>query len=160
MVNTVDKKQDPMPVLIAGIHEKQLLLPSAVVAEIIDYQTVQQQDDDQPTWYLGTIDWRGINLPLISLENLNNNTFFTQSHQLKIVVVHALENCFSPNYWGFIVIETPRMLRLEPAQLQSNEQHFEEDNIAKTWVDFAGDILIVPNLYLIESKIAQLATRF
>src|SRR5690554_2300390 len=112
MASTSSQKNNALTVVLTSIHGLQLLLPGAAVAEIIEYQAAENSDDEQPTWYLGELAWRGLNIPLVSLEGMNNDAFFTETGQLKIVVVHSASSNNRLRHWAFVVMDTPRMLRI------------------------------------------------
>ena len=71
--------------LLCATEDGTIMLPDASIAEIIEFQSTETEEG-KPNWYLGQLTWRNISIPLISLEALNSDAFFTQSHQLKIII--------------------------------------------------------------------------
>lgn len=59
--------------LFLPLFEKNILLPSAAVAEIVSYEKPQVLAD-VPAWFLGVLTWRGIQIPLVNLEEIEPHT--------------------------------------------------------------------------------------
>ena len=150
---TANQSANAMSVVLTSIHGVQLLLPGAAVAEIIEYQATQADEDDKPTWYLGKLAWRGLQIPLISLEGMNHDAFFTQSRNLKIVVVHSLQTNSKLPHWAFVVMETPRMLRIERDRLQVSEEAIDDNRIAAMWAQLDEAQVLLPDLQAIEEQL-------
>ena len=55
------------------LRQVNMLLPHTVVAEIGNYR-VPDGREDTPEWILGDISWRGITIPVVSLETLCGET--------------------------------------------------------------------------------------
>jgi len=153
MPSTANPTINSLSVVLTSIHGVQLLLPSAAVAEIIEYQATQSSEDDQPTWYLGQLAWRGLQIPLVSLEGMNHDAFFTQSRGLKIVVVHSLLSNSKLPHWAFVVMETPRMMRIERERLHSSEESTDDNRIAAMWAQLDETQVLLPDLQVIEEQL-------
>ncbi|CAA0080107.1 Uncharacterised protein [BD1-7 clade bacterium] len=139
--------------LLCQIESNILLLPDVSVAEIIDYQPVES-DDDMPTWFLGLLDWRELEIPLVSLEALKDNTFFSHSSTLKIIIVNSTSHRDDFAYWGFVAAEAPKMRRLVKDQLTAGELSDSEFVRAAARMD--DDTVLIPDLAAVETQIAEL----
>ena len=53
--------------VILTLRKENVLLPNALVAEILSVKDVQEVGD-VPDWYLGKMNWRGAEVPLLSFE--------------------------------------------------------------------------------------------
>jgi len=144
-----------VPTLLFNIEGSQILLPDIAIAEIIDYQMTANEDDDKPDWYLGQLEWRGLSVPLVSLESMNHGAFFTKRPALKIIVVNALNNLKEQGYWAFVSLDTPRLQRLNHESLVSSDEPLQGD-IALMMAELMGEELMIPNLAQIEENISQL----
>jgi chemosensory pili system protein ChpC len=56
--------------LLIPLNDKQLLLPNVTVAEIIPYRA-PTVISDHSKWLLGQLEWRNINIPVLSYEALS-----------------------------------------------------------------------------------------
>ncbi len=53
--------------LLIPLVEGRLIIPRACVAEVVGFQTPSEMTG-APPWYIGTFQWNGRQLPLISFE--------------------------------------------------------------------------------------------
>ena len=75
--------------LLIPVEGKTLLLPNVAVAEILEYSHPVAQPD-VPTWYLGNIEWRTLQVPLISFESVNEQTFSNRADRtVKIAIMNV-----------------------------------------------------------------------
>lgn len=145
-------------VLQTMIDNTPVLLPSAAIAEIIDYtQPEKSTERDYPDWYLGDISWRGITIPLIALETLNHNADFTHSPDNKIAIIHARWNSEKKPYWAFVVASTPRMHRINKHELQSSDYSTEGNQAAAMWSTFNDELHLILDLDLVEKAIVAVS---
>ncbi|MEW8500302.1 MAG: chemotaxis protein CheW, partial [Candidatus Thiodiazotropha taylori] len=56
--------------VLIPLHERQILLPNATVAEVMGYQQPEYAGDELPEWFLGHLAWRGVMIPVVSYEGL------------------------------------------------------------------------------------------
>lgn len=143
--------------LFSTIESGRMVIPDALIAEIVDFQPTHAESDDVPTWYLGRLPWRGIYIPLISLEALNSNSFFRHSRMLKIIVIHGVFNREKLPYWAYVALETPRMQRVAKDAMQPHEDEAGLGAVEKMKVHYAGDTVIIPDIGKIEQEIVSLA---
>lgn len=134
-----------------------ILLPSAAVAEIVDYTPPSlNQQTSSPSWYLGEIPWRGINIPLLALENFNHGASIDYSAQNKIAVMHFQQANISQPYWAFVVASTPRMHRINPQQLQSSDKSTEGNQLAAMWAMLNEEDHLILDFDSIETAVEHL----
>ncbi|MEW8260599.1 MAG: chemotaxis protein CheW, partial [Candidatus Thiodiazotropha taylori] len=50
--------------VLIPLHERQILLPNATVAEVMGYQQPEYAGDELPEWFLGHLAWRGVMIPV------------------------------------------------------------------------------------------------
>ena len=143
-----------LPTLLFNIEGGHMLLPDIAIAEIIDYHPVDNADsEDLPDWWLGQLNWRGLEVPLISLESINHGDFFTQKPSLKIIVVNALHELKnSCGYWAFIALDTPKLQRIQSDSLALAEGQGIGD-VTLMDVELLGQSVSIPNMQKIESLI-------
>lgn len=155
MVNKASSNTVPetMMVLLIQIEDCQLLLPDAAVAEIVDFEQTEAESDDVPTWYLGKMQWRGVDVPLISLEGLNNDAFFTRDGHLKIIIMHSSSQRKKMPFWAFVTMETPKMTRINKGRLNPYD-HDELRAMEKMWVSIDDEPAMIPDMEKIEKAIA------
>ncbi len=143
-----------LTILQCNIEGGQVILPDISVAEIVNYLSTEA-DDDAPTWYLGKLPWRSTQVPVISLEALNSDSFFSHSNDLKIIIVNGMSAQKKLPYWGFVVEEAPKMQRISPDSLViDNEAELGEAELMRA--ELVGEPVIIPDLDKIEKQIKKL----
>ena len=75
--------------LALPIAGEQILVPNAVVAEVVAADTVSPLSGD-PQWLLGRLTWRGAVLPLVCMEAAVGGTRLEAGARSKIVILKAL----------------------------------------------------------------------
>lgn len=143
-----------LPTLLFNIEGAQVLLPDIAIAEIIDYQLVNNDDaEDLPDWWLGQLAWRGLQVPLISLESMNHGAFFTKKPALKIIVVNALNSLKEKGgYWAFIALDTPKLQRIQHDSLVLSEDDVEGE-VTLMMAELLGEDVMIPNMGKIEAEL-------
>lgn len=139
--------------LLFSIEGGQVMLPDIAVAEIIEFRNLEAPEGDAPVWYLGKIEWRGLNIPIISLEAMNHGSFFTHSNRLKIIVINSLTKQ-EFGYWGFVTLETPKMQRINSDSIVA-DQSVELGEVQLMAAELMGEPVILPDLEAIEKNISD-----
>jgi len=109
--------------LLAPTAQGNLLLPAAAVAEVVAYSGDVRSRDGGPPWFAGVLDWRGQRPPLILLGMVGEQGVSDSVRRWRRPCVLV---AFSPNgnpdlpYMGFLVADSPRLLRLRPGDLTAS----------------------------------------
>ena len=75
--------------VILTLRKENVLLPNALVAEILSVKDVQEVDN-VPDWYLGKMNWRGADVPLLSFEAAAGVKVSTVNLNTQAVVLYAV----------------------------------------------------------------------
>ena len=102
--------------LLVPINQGQLLLPTAMVAEISHYIRPEAVAT-QPEWLLGMIHWRQQRLPLLSIESLLSLPLETTTPRQRTVVVYGLEAPQQLPFYAFLAIDIPKTITVVAEQL-------------------------------------------
>lgn len=93
---------------LGGRH---LLLPNAVVAEIMGYQPPDPVKG-APEWFLGNLAWRGILIPVVSFEAMQGDEVVTPGHRGRIAIMNALNHHPRFSHYGLVVQAIPSLVRV------------------------------------------------
>ncbi|EDN67314.1 chemotaxis-related protein [Beggiatoa sp. PS] len=107
--------------LLIPIGEEQLLLPSAIIAEITSYSEPTPITKQQPDWLLGNIDWRNKNVPLLAVENILSLPTVSSDVKYHTVILYGLENLQRLPFYGFRITEMPRSFMVTADSLLNNQ---------------------------------------
>jgi chemosensory pili system protein ChpC len=133
---------------------KQLLMPNALVAEVVNYQA-PQPIEDAPSWLKGNMGWRGEILPVVSMETLMQIPESALGHRARIVVCNTTSGNARLPYLGVIAQSIPRLVRIT----QDNLEPVDEDSLQVTGtvagVRIAGEEASIPDLDTLEQALLQ-----
>ncbi|OZG75155.1 chemotaxis protein CheW [Hahella sp. CCB-MM4] len=141
--------------LLIPVKDRQLLLPNASVAEIVDFQQ-PEKTTGSPEWFLGYIRWRGIRLPVISYDAANDQGAApAPSQQARIAVTNTIgEHHGNLPFIAFVTEGLPRLMKV------TKEEITERDEVALSFADQAavrisGEEAFIPKL----EKLEELAVK-
>lgn len=104
--------------LLIPLRTERLLVPRMCIAEVIAFaDTERRRDADTPDWLLGTIDWNGRRLPVVSFdrtEPVEQPKGRKRPSRARIVVFHALTNRLKAGYFGILTQGFPQLVRVNP----------------------------------------------
>jgi len=75
--------------VILTLRKENVLLPNALVAEILSVKDVQEVGN-VPDWYLGKMNWRGADVPLLSFEVAGGAKVSKVNLNTQAVVLYAV----------------------------------------------------------------------
>jgi chemosensory pili system protein ChpC len=104
--------------LLIPLRAERLLVPRMCVAEVIAFADMERRrDEDVPEWLLGTIDWNGRRLPVVSFDRVEpaeQPKSRKKPSRTRIVVFHALTNRLKNGYFGILTQGFPQLVRVNP----------------------------------------------
>ncbi|MCP4695702.1 MAG: hypothetical protein GY862_02465 [Gammaproteobacteria bacterium] len=95
--------------LLIPLSGGQLLVPSAVVAEVINYRTPDILLEGAPG-LMGMLDWRGHEVPLLSVEKALKLSVKTPIVEPRIAILYGLESPDSLPFYSLLTRTTPRTI--------------------------------------------------
>lgn len=140
--------------LLIPVGGKQLVLPNVNIAEIIPYQAPEAVDD-VPNWYLGCFSWRGIQVPLIAFEAINDEPFTNPVSNRRIAILNNVIGDPTLPFCGIITEGLPRLMRLLPEEIaEDTEATTGPAELARVLVN--GERASIPNVAYLQNQILKL----
>ena len=97
--------------LLLPLADRTLILPNVAVAELIDYQP-GTFDLDSPPWYLGQVNWRDRQIPLLSFESACGGKTVI-GERARIVILNTLSGRANLRFIALLVQGIPRSCKLD-----------------------------------------------
>jgi len=138
-----------------SIVDGQLILPNTAVAEIL-YYSDPLPIDKSPAWLLGTIEWHGIRIPLISLEHAMGNDLPAYASNNHIAVLNCLSNNkqSSFHFYGIVTLGLPKLHNIDENKITpSTNKTTNPLVLSNVLVNKLESI--IPDLDAVESKIKE-----
>lgn len=133
---------------------RQLLLPNVTIAEVVDYASTDA-GTNSPEWLVGYLDWRGLNLPVISYDSANGGTLTVPGdNRGRIVVLNTIgEHHQEVPFVALVTQGIPSQARLAEDQIRKLDGEAGPADLMQVEVD--GENAWIPNLEYIESLARQ-----
>lgn len=144
--------QDMVRTLIIPLQGCNLLLPNVAVAEVVPYVHPREMEG-APDWMLGTISWRGLNIPLISYDRLQGLETVNSLVQARIAVVNSVRPDSGLAFYALVTAGIPQLKRVSTDTLQEVTPEARTGALCEVRI---GDIpAVIPDLDTLESVVAQ-----
>jgi len=147
--------------LLIPLREERLLVPRICVAEVIAFVETQSViGDDVPDWYLGTIDWNGRALPVISFDGTRTEDLPAKRRgRTRIVVFHGITGKLKGHY-GILTQGFPQLVRVNRDVLTlDTERPIPEGRPALCRVRMIHEYPLIPDLERLEEMVASVQKR-
>ncbi|MDX1456904.1 MAG: chemotaxis protein CheW [Marinobacter sp.] len=145
-----------LPCVMIPMNERHLLLPNVTVAEIVDHVSVEPRESS-PAWLVGDLNWRGLQLPVISYDAANGASAAAPAgHRGRIAVLNTIGQHHSE--LPFLAIMTqgiPSQTRLAEEQIRQFDGDTGPADLML--VDVDGETACIPDLEFLESLALQAA---
>jgi chemosensory pili system protein ChpC len=114
--------------VILTLRKENVILPNALVAEIISVKEVVEKEN-QPGWFLGIMNWRGKDVPLLSFEAAAGYEVSKVNLNTQAVVIYAVgkdgDDIASP-YLGLVMSGVPHVSRFTREQIVTDKEDQED----------------------------------
>ncbi|MEE8496367.1 MAG: chemotaxis protein CheW [Xanthomonadales bacterium] len=104
--------------MLAPTEEDILLLPTSVLAEVIDFQPPSPLDE-APSWLVGQVEWEKRQVPVFSFSALIHGGGPGEiSPRSKIMIIKSLTESGRVPYLGVLLSDLPRMTQVKEFDLE------------------------------------------
>ncbi len=91
------------------LREVNMLLPNVAIAEVGNYR-VPDDLPDRPDWLLGTIDWRGQIIPVVSLELLCGEKIPANPVYSRLIIINSVRTDSPVRHYALVAAALPRSI--------------------------------------------------
>jgi len=138
--------------ILLPLGSRTLLLPNAAVAELIGYLE-PEPDADKPAWWLGRIEWRGVRIPVVSLEQAMGQTAPKRTQRVRIAVLNSLNGTSELPYFGLLTIGISRLARVASDSLVADTDNAVDSPLILESVKLAEQAAWIPDIDRLEQLI-------
>ena len=144
--------------LIVPYKGGQAVLPNTMVVEVLPYAP-SLGIENAPPWVIGSMLWKALPLPLISLEFMAADGPLPEAGtHSRIIVVQAVNNHPKLRYYGLVGSEAPRIIDLEREQIAKEVFLMSSPANVASQVLIQGHSGIVPDIDAIETALSEVLT--
>jgi chemosensory pili system protein ChpC len=144
--------------VLIPLAASRLLLPNAVVAEVIDYQAPERRDG-VPDWYLGDISWRGLSLPVVSFEALMGGEYVVPASRGRCIVLNTMSGRASLTHIVIVSQAIPSLVRVTAEAVSSPDIQSDMGDVVERMVNVNDSLALIPNLDRLEQRVLEAGSK-
>jgi len=123
-------KKNTLKCMILTLRKTNVIVPNALVAEIISVKDVIDIDTG-PVWFLGNLKWHGADVPLLSFEASGGEKISKVNLNTQAVVLYAVgasgEVSKNP-YMGLVMSGVPHVSEFSRDQMKTDDDELENES--------------------------------
>jgi chemosensory pili system protein ChpC len=141
--------------LLIPLGQERLIVPRAAVAEVVGWQ-VPQPMEGTPQWYVGTIQWSGRPVPVISVEAACGQKTPAPGGRTRIVILVGITGELVSGYFGVITQGFPQLVRVSPEVVRADTSRtFPERSPIACQVRMVNEFPLIPDFERLEQMISE-----
>ena len=152
-MNDIPLQDNAIKSLLVPMQQTPLLLPLACLAEVIDYFRPFDQADTN-SWHLGSVDWRGTQIPLVSFERFNETDFSPLASTSRIAVINKTTEEGKFGFYGVVIQGIPQPLRLTRGDVFPSDDELGPAEVTRMVVKEIS--VMIPDLEELEVQLSEL----
>ncbi len=143
-------------VLIPIEEDRKLLLPNAMVAEVLGMRSIESTDQDVD-WMLGTVSWRGWEIPLIDFAVLTGSAAETDINtSYNLAVLKSINHPEDMPYFAVLSRGIPKLQLVSRGDMQLHEQKKINHNAIASLVSIQDEMADIPNMNYLETNLISI----
>ncbi len=103
--------------LMVPLRDRNLILPNVTVAEIIPFSHLLTTNSSVD-WILGRIDWRGVAVPVVCYEILNDRAAPPPNPNARFAIINGVGKHSHMPFFGLLVQGIPRLKKVYSQDIQ------------------------------------------
>lgn len=141
------------------LEGESLLLPNTAVAEIIGHTKAEPLPGslkNAPDWLIGMLQWRGVSIPLLSLEALMGGKISDPGPRARIAVINAIGGKTKHSFFAVATQGIPTLVNVNKERISPVDDAQQNTAGVHCHVVVDGETAIIPNLDEIEAHVAKI----
>ena len=141
--------------LLVPLTDDRLIVPRACVAEVVRYTEPVEQEGAH-SWMLGTVNWNGRQLPVVSYEGALGKEVPAATGRTRIVVFLASTGRLKTGYFGVLTQGFPQLVRVnrDVLKLEATDG-WPDDAPVLCRVKMINEFPLIPDLEKLELMLAR-----
>jgi len=141
--------------LLVPLSEDRLIVPRACVAEVVRFSKPTQEAGAHH-WMLGTVNWNGRELPVMSFEGALGKEVPPATGRTRIVVFYATTGHLKGGFFGVLTQGFPQLVRVNRDVLKLEAKDgWPEDAPVLCRVKMINEFPLIPDLDKLERLLAR-----
>ena len=146
---------DELYSLLVPLTEDRLIVPRACVAEVVRFSQ-PEHEPGASKWMLGTVNWNGRDLPVVSFEGVLDKEIPDPSGRTRIVVFYAGTGQLKTGFFGVLTQGFPQLVRVNRDVLSLHTtEGWPTDAPVLCRVKMINEFPLIPDLEKLEAMLVQ-----
>ena len=146
---------DELYSLLVPLSEDRLIVPRACVAEVVRFSQ-SQKEEGAHDWMLGTVNWNGRPLPVVSFEGALGKAVPVKTGRTRVVVFYAVTGQLKTGYFGILTQGFPQLVRVNKDVLKlDSTDNWPESAPVLCRVRMINEFPMIPDLEKLEAMLAR-----
>jgi len=142
-----------IPCMLIPLKQHYLLLPNSTIAEVVPMPRLSPVDNKANFW-VGQCEWHSLDLPVINLESLVENTDSDITDANKLCVLHGINSSADINVYALPCYGVPQLIQINESALKLAEDAQDSDFLHYQ-IQIGNKIAYIPYLDRIETTLSQ-----
>ena len=148
-------QSDELYSLLVPLTEDRLIVPRACVAEVVRFSQ-PEHEPGASKWMLGTVNWNGRDLPVVSFEGVLDKEIPELSGRTRIVVFYASTGQLKTGFFGVLTQGFPQLVRVNRDVLSLHTtEGWPTDAPVLCRVKMINEFPLIPDLEKLEAMLVQ-----
>jgi chemosensory pili system protein ChpC len=141
--------------LLVPLAEDRLIVPRACVVEVVRF-TAPEHEAGAHDWMLGTVNWNGRQLPVVSFEGALGKEVPAATGRTRIVVFYASTGQLNTGFFGVLTQGFPQLVRVNKDVLKFHTTDgWPKGAPVLCRVKMINEFPLIPDLEKLEAMLAQ-----
>jgi chemosensory pili system protein ChpC len=141
--------------LLVPLAEDRLIVPRACVVEVVRFSRPSHEPGAH-SWMLGTVDWNGRQLPVVSFEGVLGKEVPAMTGRSRVVVFYASTGQLKTGYFGVLTQGFPQLVRVNRDVLDLHTTDgWPDDAPVHCRVKMINEFPLIPDLEKLEAMLAR-----
>ena len=141
--------------LLVPLNDGRLIVPRACVAEVVRF-TKPEQEEGAHDWMMGTVNWNGRALPVVSYEGALGKDKPAATGRTRIVVFYASTGVLKTGFFGVLTQGFPQLVRVNEDVLQLHTREgWPKGAPVHCRVKMINEFPLIPDLDRLEAMLAR-----
>lgn len=133
-----------------------LLLPNAAVVEVVGADRLTPAGEGAPPWLVGRVAYNNRPVAVVQFETLNGAVRPERTRRTRLAVIHAISERVTGGQYAIVCQGYPHLVTLNRTALRAEPLvSTDQDDLVLSRVAIANTSALIPNLEVIEARLAQ-----
>lgn len=153
-MNQTDEISSVVRTQLIPLADMNMLLPNTCIAEVIALGELTPVNK-APEWLLGMMNWRGVDIPVISFESANGIAADAPTRSSRVAVLNGLTGDEKLPFYGVISQGIPKLMALEKSAVTAIKKPEQKLPLASEQTQLPDVAAVIPDQKKIEKLLLK-----